>query len=102
MIKQSEKKTLHKLLPIIFIENSGAAQAMLPALEAILGQRSAHSLATGPVMAEPADTEEQRSFTSTIPCLLENMHGQQTAMIRCYYSKPKCDDTLESTNMLTS
>lgn len=30
---------------------------MLPALEAILGHKSAHSLATGPVMAEPADTE---------------------------------------------
>ncbi len=29
------------------------AQAMLPALEAILGHRSAHSLATGPVIAEP-------------------------------------------------
>jgi hypothetical protein len=28
-------------------------QAMLPALEAILGQRSAHSLETGPVMADP-------------------------------------------------
>lgn len=26
---------------------------MLPAFEAILGHRSAHSLATGPVMAEP-------------------------------------------------
>ena len=26
---------------------------MLPALEAILGQRSAHSLETGPVMADP-------------------------------------------------
>jgi len=26
---------------------------MLPALEAILGHRSAHSLATGPVIAEP-------------------------------------------------
>lgn len=34
----------------------GPAQAMLPALEAILGHRSAHSLATGPVMAEPVDT----------------------------------------------
>jgi hypothetical protein len=28
-------------------------QAMLPAFEAILGQRSAHSLDTGPVMADP-------------------------------------------------
>ena len=28
---------------------------MLPALEAILGQRSAHSFATGPVMAEPTE-----------------------------------------------
>lgn len=46
-----------------FIENNevrGPAQAMLPALEAILGQRSAHSLATGPVMAEPEGTGEQR------------------------------------------
>ena len=31
----------------------GSTQAMLPALDAILGHRSAHSLATGPVMAEP-------------------------------------------------
>ena len=29
------------------------AQAMLPALEAILGQRSAHSFDTGPVIADP-------------------------------------------------
>lgn len=39
-----------------FIENKSSrveAQAMLPAFEAILGHRSAHSLATGPVMAEP-------------------------------------------------
>lgn len=28
-------------------------QWMLPALEAILGHKSAHSLATGPVIAEP-------------------------------------------------
>lgn len=45
----------------LFIENNevwGPAQAMLPALEAILGQRSAHSLATGPVMAEPEGTGE--------------------------------------------
>lgn len=39
-------------------------QAMLPALEAILGHRSAHSFATGPVMAEPGEeettTERQR------------------------------------------
>lgn len=38
----------------------GPAQAMLPALEAILGHRSAHSLATGPVMAEPVDTNNER------------------------------------------
>jgi hypothetical protein len=31
----------------------GGAQTMVPAAEAIRGQRSAHSLATGPVMAEP-------------------------------------------------
>jgi len=30
---------------------------MLPALEAILGHRSAHSLATGPVIAEPKKKE---------------------------------------------
>lgn len=36
---------------------------MLPALEAILGQRSAHSLATGPVMAEPADTEKENTYS---------------------------------------
>lgn len=35
--------------------------AMLPALEAILGHRSAHSLATGPVIAEPG---EERNKTA--------------------------------------
>lgn len=62
-------------LPRLFIENNmvrGPAQAMLPALEAILGQRSAHSLATGPVMADPEEQvsrvhyhsmKEQQSFT---------------------------------------
>lgn len=51
----------------LFIENNevrGPAQAMLPALEAILGQRSAHSLATGPVMAEPEGRGEQSSLLS--------------------------------------
>lgn len=33
--------------------------AMLPALEAILGHRSAHSFATGPVMAEPGKKERR-------------------------------------------
>lgn len=53
-------------LPTVFIENrqvQGPAQAMLPAFEAILGQRSAHSFATGPVMAEPADTDEGSRVT---------------------------------------
>lgn len=57
---------------------------MLPALEAILGQRSAHSLATGPVMAEPADTDKE-SRVSLLPplhALLENKGKmkQQTAI----------------------
>ncbi len=47
----------------------GPAQAMLPALEAILGQRSAHSLATGPVMAEPADTEKENTYFSSYTAL---------------------------------
>jgi len=34
---------------------------MLGALEAILGQRSAHSLATGPVTVEPADTKNRHT-----------------------------------------
>ena len=34
-------------------EHNIVVQAMLLELEAILGQRSAHSLATGPVIAEP-------------------------------------------------
>lgn len=52
----------------------GPAQAMLPALEAILGQRSAHSLATGPVMAEPADTDKKSIviLAPTLHALLEN------------------------------
>lgn len=51
-----------------FIENRqvrGPSQAMLPALEAILGHRSAHSLATGPVMAEPAGTRAERQVSQT-------------------------------------
>lgn len=44
-----------------FIENrSSRVQAMLPALEAILGHRSAHSLATGPVMAEPKNQKRSK------------------------------------------
>ncbi len=35
-------------------------QAMLPALEAILGHRSAHSLVTGPVIAEP--TKDNKNY----------------------------------------
>lgn len=42
-----------------FIEKKASAQAMLPAFEAILGHRSAHSLATGPVMAEPLKQTQQ-------------------------------------------
>ena len=40
---------------IIFINSSSLREnhAMLPALDAILGHKSAHSLETGPVMAEP-------------------------------------------------
>ena len=34
---------------------------MEPALEAILGHKSAHSLATGPVMAEPRKGENKLS-----------------------------------------
>ncbi len=47
-------------------------QAMLPALEAILGHRSAHSLVTGPVIAEPTKDNKNylalhRSKTQNIP-----------------------------------
>jgi hypothetical protein len=41
----------------LYTENFGynmCSQAILLALEAILGHKSAHSLATGPVMALPA------------------------------------------------
>ena len=38
----------------IFFTNTPKNHAMLPALDAILGHKSAHSFATGPVMAEPA------------------------------------------------
>jgi len=41
----------------LYTENVGynmSGQAILLAFEAILGHRSAHSLATGPVMALPA------------------------------------------------
>ena len=40
----------------LYTENFGymSGQAILLAFEAILGHRSAHSLATGPVMALPA------------------------------------------------
>ena len=37
----------------IFFTNTPKNHAMLPALDAILGHKSAHSFATGPVMAEP-------------------------------------------------
>ena len=35
---------------------------MLPALDAILGHKSAHSLATGPVIAEPIDESTSPIF----------------------------------------
>lgn len=37
----------------LYSTQTQAGHAMLPALDAILGHRSAHSFATGPVMAEP-------------------------------------------------
>lgn len=41
-----------------FFTNTPKNHAMLPALDAILGHKSAHSFATGPVMAEPAYKNE--------------------------------------------
>lgn len=55
-------------------------QAMLPALEAILGHRSAHSLATGPVMAEPTGTQEKNKFSQFYPAL--KREGQHTGAVR--------------------
>ena len=45
----------------LYTENFGymSGQAILLAFEAILGHRSAHSLATGPVMALPARTRSK-------------------------------------------
>jgi len=40
-------------------EYNMSSQAILLAFEAILGHRSAHSLATGPVMALPARTRSK-------------------------------------------
>ena len=40
---------------------------MLPALEAILGHRSAHSFATGPVMAEPTENNQKPSVQVYFP-----------------------------------
>ena len=48
----------------LFIEERGVTkknQAILEALEAILGQRSAHSLATGPVIALPVTQTFEKS-----------------------------------------
>lgn len=56
-----------------FIEKHRSTQAMLPALEAILGHRSAHSLATGPVMAEPAE-QTQRCYCR------RNSNGQDASV----------------------
>lgn len=39
---------------------------MLPALEAILGHRSAHSLATGPVIAEPGKREDDSALEARV------------------------------------
>lgn len=75
-------------LPTVFIENrqvQGPAQAMLPAFEAILGQRSAHSFATGPVMAEPADTDEGSRVTSNTACFIKKKtqnQGYQIAALK--------------------
>lgn len=46
-------------LTVFYWKRTSRTQAMLPALEAILGHRSAHSLATGPVMAEPVNTDKE-------------------------------------------
>lgn len=43
---------------------------MLPAFEAILGHRSAHSFATGPVIAEP--TKKKQSVNSLENSLVKN------------------------------
>lgn len=40
--------------------------AMLPALEAILGHRSAHSFATGPVIAEPGGENKYNSMLDRV------------------------------------
>lgn len=54
----------------------GPAQAMLPALEAILGHRSAHSLATGPVMAEPVDTHTRKKHKSQYLCYFKSLKNK--------------------------
>lgn len=58
----------------------GQAQAMLPALEAILGQRSAHSLATGPVMADPEE-QVSRGVTTTAGLVAKQAMRERTARL---------------------
>lgn len=51
---------------------------MLPALEAILGQRSAHSLATGPVMADPEEEESRLRDHSSFSGKTTQLHDRPT------------------------
>lgn len=75
-------------LTTVFIQNKqvqGPAQAMLPALEAILGHRSAHSLATGPVMAEPADTNNYNSsINSTLHASFKYLVQRDNSTLHCH------------------
>ncbi len=60
-------------------------QAMLPALEAILGHRSAHSLVTGPVIAEP--TKDNKNY------LVLHLRQKPRTSLKLQVSRRTCSTT---------
>lgn len=70
---------------------------MLPAFEAILGHRSAHSLATGPVIAEPVKITQ--NFSTLHNAVIKNT--RHTAIVHIHKNLNKRHFKMYSVNQFT-
>jgi len=64
-------------------QTGGYTYAMLPALDAILGHRSAHSFDTGPVMAEPFISPLLFTITPALSSKYKNVPSLRRIVLRC-------------------
>lgn len=63
-----------------FFTNTPKNHAILPALDAILGHKSAHSFATGPVMAEPASKNEIDRIRGFFACCTHSPKAKSSTL----------------------